>query len=100
MAGVKVLREELVEIVGQLQFEVETWGELKLMPRTAQMVHAVFGAFERTANSTLLYTSCVPDDWDEYYDDERDLLCGMDSEYQDDVMMLRTGNVEVVEWRS
>ena len=95
--AVKILREEIVEIHNGLQFEVETKGELKLMPRNARMVFAAFGAFERTDQSTLLYTACVVENWEQDYTDKDDLLNSMDSEYLDDLNMLRSGNIEIIE---
>jgi hypothetical protein len=97
---VKVLREEIVDTgANGLQFEAETYGELRLLPRNAEKVFAIFGVFERTGNGTLLYTSAVLDDWQNDYRDERHLLNSMDSEYLDDLVALRTGNVEIVERR-
>jgi len=83
----KVLREEIVLGPDSEQFEVETWGELHLMPRTAQSVCAHFGLFERTPDSTLLYTlGCEEMDID-----------ACDSHYLDDLRALQKGNYQVVD---
>ena len=94
MGKVKVLREEIVEHAGgQEIFEVETWGELKLMPRGAQVVLAIFGAFERTDQSTLLYTNTVLRDGRET---EQELISAYDSMYMDDLARLQAGEVTVI----
>jgi len=88
---VKVLREEIVEVPGGgLQFEVETWGELHYMPRQAHSVFAIFGMFERTGESTLLYILGADEDSD---------VNSLDSMYLDDLCRLREGNVTIFEYR-
>jgi hypothetical protein len=91
---VKIYREELVEHNDQLVFECETWGELGLMPRRADVVMAIFGTFERTEERTLLYSNVVCEQ-DGASDNE--ILHSYDSMYLDDLARLRTGQVEVVE---
>jgi hypothetical protein len=83
----KILREEIVKVIGGTeQFEAETWGELKFMPRNAQSVFAIFGMFERTSHGTLLYT---------LGSEEMD-IDSLDSHYLDDLRALREGRVEIV----
>ena len=96
---VKVLREEIVDLAGTEYFEVETWGELKYMPKNAKSVRAIFGNFERTDQSTLLYSSYVLDDWQAVYESKQDLIGSMDSEYLDDLRALREGRVGITERR-
>jgi len=90
--AVKVLREEIVDHDNQEIFEVETWGELHLMPRNVLEVYAIFGHFQRTENSTLLYTCWVirEDETDE------ELFQVYDSMYVDDLTALREGNIGVL----
>ena len=87
--AIKVLREEITEENGG-QFEVETWGELHLLPRNAQSVFAIFGMFERTPSGTLLYTLGADEDSD---------INALDSMYMDDLAALRNGNIEIFEKR-
>ena len=83
----KILRDEIVAANGG-QLEIETRGELYLMPRNAQSVFAHFGMFERTDHSTLFYSVGTGDDFD-----ARDL-------YIDDLAALRAGNVGICEKRA
>lgn len=88
--SVKVYREEIVMTADGEQFEVETWGELHLMPRQAHSVFAHFGLFERMDNGHLLYTmDCEMMDID-----------SCDSHYMDDLKALKVGNFELVDLRS
>jgi hypothetical protein len=69
---------------------VETYGDLKYMPRNAQMVWAIYGCFERTNQKTLLYTATILR--------ERSGEIGHcpDSEYLDDYYALKAGNIEIL----
>jgi len=82
----KVLREEILRRGDIEQFEVETWGELGLLPRNANHVAAAFGHFERTSARTLLYTT----------DAEGVDINECDSCYLDDLRALRAGNVNII----
>ena len=83
---IKVLREEILRTDTGEQFEVETRGELGLLPRRANHVAAIFGHFERTPSRTLLYTT----------DAEGVDINECDSCYLDDLRALRDGNVSVI----
>ena len=87
--AVRIIREEIIRIDDCEDFQVETYGELHLMPRTAQTVIAIFGYFERTPNGHLLYSMSA---------DELDINA-CDSHYLDDLNALRNGNIEIVESR-
>jgi len=87
--AIQVLREEIVMTADGEQFEVETRGELNLMPRAAQTVFADFGMFERTSERTVLYTMGC---------EEMDII-SCDSHYLDDLKRLHTGNVEIIDRR-
>lgn len=85
----KILREGIIKIGKQEQFEVETYGELQFLPQNAQSVFAHFGMFRRTMISTLLYKLGA-----EFMD-----VNSCDSHYLDDLACLKAGNVDVVEFR-
>ena len=83
----KIYREEIIATEDGDQFEVETWGELHLLPRNAQSAFAIFGLFERTSDGHLLY-SMSAEDMD---------IGACDSHYLDDLRALKAGNIEIVE---
>ena len=93
--AVKVLREEIVDYGDEELFEIETWGELKYMPRGVGEVTAIFGGFKRTDHGTLLYQTSVYRDMGQT---EAQLLNSLDSEYLDDFNRLKSGQVEIEEW--
>ncbi len=93
---VQIFREEIVDYGTCEYFEIETWGQLKFMPQKALSVIAHFGSFSRTTEGTLLYQDFVIRDENE---SEAELLNGYDSMYLDDLNALKSGNVEIVEWR-
>lgn len=70
---------------------VETYGDLKYLPRSANMVRPIYGIFERTVRGTLLYTAAI--------EREKDGSIGHypDSEYEDDYQALKDGRVEILE---
>ena len=83
----KVIREEIIRIGDQEEFQVETRGELHLMPHQAHSVFAVFGAFERTARSTLLYSMGA----------EGMDIDACDTHYLDDLAALKCGNIQIMD---
>ena len=94
----RILREEIVECREVLYLEVETYGELKYMPRNVKKVLPTFGVFERTDRGTLLYSLYIGDqeqDWNEYLNNYQRLLGHADSHYCDDLRDLRSGNVTI-----
>ena len=88
--AIKVLREEIIIAAGGEQFEVETRGELHLLPRTAQSAFAIFGTFERTQDGTLFYST----------GSEGEDIDSLDSMYLDDLRALKRGNFEIVDRRT
>lgn len=85
----KVLREEIIRVGRQEQFEVETYGELQFLPQNARSVFAHFGMFERTDRSTLLYKLGA-----ELMD-----VNSCDSHYLDDLHCLKTDKTDIIEFR-
>lgn len=85
--SVKIYREEIIIVDDQEEFQVETWGELHLMPSIAQSIFAHFGIFERTPHSTLLY-KLGADDMD---------INECDSHYMDDLRAFKIGNYQIVD---
>ena len=83
----KVQREEIIIVGNQEEFQVETYGVLHLMPPTAQSVFAIFGVFERTRHSTLLYSMGA---------EEMD-IGACDTHYLDDLNALKKGNYQIVD---
>lgn len=87
----KVIRQEIVKYSeSQESFEIETFGDLQYMPSKTEMVMAIFGAFHKTGNGTLLYSASV--------EREKGGQLGHDphSEYLDDYRALKAGNVEKI----
>jgi len=83
----KVYREEIILTENGEEFQVETYGELHLLPRNARSAFAIFGMFERTSDGHLLY-SMSADDMD---------ISACDSHYLDDLRALKSGNFEITE---
>lgn len=84
-----IYREEIIRTRDGEQFEVESRGELRHMPTNARSVWAVFGMFERTPESTLLYT----------LDADGIDIGHCDSLYLDDLAALRAGRVQIADRR-
>jgi len=86
----KIVSYEIVQNGPQEQVEIETTGDLKYMPRNAQLVMATYGTYERTGNGTLLYSAGIAREKD------GSLSHDYDTEYGDDLVSLKNGRIQVL----
>lgn len=87
----KIIYEGVDFLDNQECLIIETYGDLKFLPRNAKFLRAIFGGFERTDRGTLLYTATIERKRDgsiSHYPDD---------EYEDDYEALKGGRAEVLE---